>query len=336
MKALKTIGIIVLVIILIIVGYGMTLSGESRVERSITINSPANKVFKEVNTFNNILDWSPWTKIDPETKYEYSGPEYGVGAKYSWVSENRDVGSGTQEIIESKENEYVKTKMDFGIDGEFYAEFILEQVEGGTNLTWTYEGKVESLLWKYLLLGMDGQLGPMYEEGLASLKTYVEGLPDYAITIEEVESEGIPYVGIRVPMPTNSAEIGSKMGQLYGQLGAYMGQNSIEMAGMPMTVYYFNDDGSIDMECAIPTAEKVAASTDVILSKVTYAGSLLKGIHLGNYSALETSHNQLMSYLADNDYEQAGDMYEIYVNDPGEVDTANWQTDIYIPVTKKE
>jgi hypothetical protein len=78
MKALKIIGITFLVIILFIVGYGMTLSGESRVERSITINSPANKVFKEVNTFNNILDWSPWTKIDPETEYEYSATKEGL------------------------------------------------------------------------------------------------------------------------------------------------------------------------------------------------------------------------------------------------------------------
>jgi effector-binding domain-containing protein len=336
MKALKIIGIILLVIILIIVGYGMTLSGEAHLERSIVINAPVEKVFKEVNSFNTITAWSPWTKLDPEMTTEYSGAAAGVGAKYSWASEVQEVGVGSQEILESRKNEYVKNKMDFGIDGDFYAEFILEPVEAGTNVTWSYSGKVESLFWKLLLLGVEGQLGPMYEEGLVNLKAFVEGLPDYTIAIEEVESEGIPYLGIRVLMPTNTEEIGPKMGQLYGQLGAYMGQNAIEMAGMPMTVYYFNDDSSIDMECAMPTTEKVAASTDVILSKVTYAGSLLKGIHLGNYSALEASHNQLMSYLADNDYEQAGEMYEIYVNDPGEVDTANWQTDIYIPVRKKE
>ena len=336
MKALKIIGITLLVIILIIVGYGMTLSGKARLERSITIKAPVEKVFNEVNTFNNIFSWSPWAKIDPEMDTEFSGPEYGVVAKYAWESENQDVGTGTQEILESRANEYVKTKMDFGIDGEFYAEFILEPTEGGTNLTWTYEGKVESLLWKYLLLGMDGQLGPMYEEGLASLKTYVEALPDYTIAIEAVESEGIPYIGIRVPMPANAEEIGPKMGQLYGQLGAFMQQNKIAMAGMPMTVYYFNDDGSMDMECAMPTTELVVASTDAIASKTTYSGSLLKGIHLGDYNGLESSHRQLMSYLAQNDYEQAGAMYEIYITDPGvELDTAKWQTDIYIPVRRK-
>ena len=337
MKALKIIGITLLVIILIIVGYGMTLSGEAHLERSIVINAPVEKVFKEVNTFRTIASWSPWAKLDPEMTTEFSGSSSGVGAKYAWESEVQEVGVGSQEILESRKNEYVKNKMEFGIDGDFYAEFMLEPVEAGTNLTWSYNGKVESLFWKLLLSGIEGQLGPMYEEGLVNLKTFVEGLPDYNIAIEEVDSEGIPYLGIRVAMPLESAQIGAKMGQLYGQIGAYMGQNAIDMAGMPMTVYYFNEDGSIDMECAMPTTEKVAVSTDVILSKITYAGSLLKGIHLGDYSELESSHTQLMSYLAQNDYEQAGEMFEIYVTDPGtEPDTAKWQTDIYIPVKNTE
>ena len=336
MKALKVIGITLLVIILIVVGYGMTLSGEAHLERSIVINAPVEKVFKEVNTFRTITEWSPWTKLDPEMTTEYSGPTAGVGAKYAWASEVQEVGVGSQEILESRKNEYVKSRMDFGIEGEFTAEFMLEAAEGGTNLTWSYNGKVESLVWKLLLSGIEGQLGPMYEEGLVNLKTFVEGLPDYTIAIEEVESSGIPYIGIRVNMPTNAAEIGPKMGQIYGQLGAFMGQNAIEMAGMPMTVYYFNEDGSIDMECAMPTTEQVTASTDVIASKTTYSGSLLKGIHLGDYNGLESSHTQLMSYLAQNDYEQAGEMYEIYITDPGvELDTAKWQTDIYIPVRRK-
>jgi effector-binding domain-containing protein len=336
MKALKIIGITVLVIILIIVGYGMTLSGEAHLERSIVINAPVEKVFKEVNTFKTITAWSPWTKIDPEMKTEFTGPTAGIGAKYSWESDNSEVGIGSQEILESRKNEYVKSKMDFGIDGDFYAEFILEPVEAGTNLTWTYEGKVESLLWKYLLLGMDGQLGPMYEQGLADLKNYIEGLPDYSIIIEELEADAIAYIGIRVPMPTNTEEIGPKMGQLYGQLGAFMGQNSIAQAGMPMTVYYINDDGSMDMEVAMPTSSLIDNMADNIIAKNTPTGHVLKGIHMGDYNNLHSSYEEILKYAEDNDYEQAAAMYEIYVTDPGEVDTTNWQTDIYIPVRKKE
>lgn len=225
--------------------------------------------------------------------------------------------------------------MDFGIEGDFYAEFILEPVAGGTNLTWTYEGKVESLLWKYLLLGMDGQLGPMYEQGLADLKTYIERLPDYAITISELEAEAISYIGIRVPMPTNTEEIGPKMGQLYGLLEAFMEQNSIARAGMPMTVYYINDDGSMDMEVAMPTATLVENTSMNIIAKITPASIVLKGIHMGDYNNLHSSYEEILKYAEDNNYEQAAAMYEIYITDPGEVDTANWQTDIYIPIRKK-
>ena len=95
MKALKIIGIALLVIILVIIGYGMTLSGEAHLERSIVIEAAAEKVFKEVNTFDNMLEWSPWVKLDTSTKYVHAGPEYGVGAKYNWESDNPDVGIGS-------------------------------------------------------------------------------------------------------------------------------------------------------------------------------------------------------------------------------------------------
>ena len=201
MKTLKIIAIALIVIVVIIIGYGMTLSGETHMERSVVINASVEKVFKEVNTFINIKDWSPWAKLDPETKYVYSGPGWGVGAKYDWESEDENVGIGSQEILESRENEYVKTQMIFAIEGEFFAEFILMLVDGGTEVTWTYDGKVNSFMWKFIMLGMEGQLGPMYEQGLVDLKAYVEGLPDYTIKIENVSSDGFSYIGIRVPMP---------------------------------------------------------------------------------------------------------------------------------------
>jgi hypothetical protein len=178
MKTLKLIGIVLAVILIIIIGWGLTLSGESRLERSITINAPVEKVFNSANTFNNIKEWSPWARMDPNIIIDYSGPESGVGAKYDWESEDENVGIGSQEILESRENEYVKTQMVFGIEGKFFAEFILKPVEGGTEVIWTYDGKVQSFMWKFIMLGMEGQLGPMYEQGLEDLKTYIESLPD--------------------------------------------------------------------------------------------------------------------------------------------------------------
>lgn len=180
MKALKIIGIILLVIVLAIAGFVMSLKGESSMERSITINAPAEKIFKVVNDAASNKYWSPWFQIDPNTIYVYTDNTIGVGAKYTWESEDENVGSGVQEIIESRENEYVNTTMSFGgMTGEYSAAFILKPSDGGTEVVWTYEGKADAAMEKFFVdYLVDSMLGPMYEKGLENLKTYVEGLPN--------------------------------------------------------------------------------------------------------------------------------------------------------------
>jgi hypothetical protein len=191
MKALKIIGIILGVIVLIIVGFILTLKGEGHLERSITINAPAEKIFKVVNDFSHNGAWSPWYQIDPDMRTEYSGPKSGVGAKYSWESEDPNVGIGEQEIIEVKENELVNTRMAFGgTDGNYYASFIMEEIDGNsTKLTWTYDGTADAVMEKFFIDYLaESMLGPMYEQGVADLKTYIEGLPDPEM-VENTEEE---------------------------------------------------------------------------------------------------------------------------------------------------
>ena len=193
MKILKIIGIIVLVIVIGIIGFVMTLKGESYLERSITIKAPAEKVFMVVNDFSYNEHWSPWFQMDPDTKYDFSEITAGVGATYSWDSEHQDVGTGKQEILESIENEYVNTQMWFGeMTGKYKAAFILKSMDGGTEVTWTYEGKADAAMEKFFIdYLVDAMLGPKYEEGLENLKTYIEALPDAEPEPEMIEPDSV-------------------------------------------------------------------------------------------------------------------------------------------------
>lgn len=190
MKALKIIGIVLLVIVLAIAGFVMSLKGESHLERSITINAPAERVFMVVNDASNNKHWSPWFQIDPNTKYVFTDNTVGVGAKYTWESDHEKVGSGVQKIVESRENEYVNTTMAFGgMTGKYSAAFLLNPVDGGTEVTWTYEGKADAAIEKFFIdYLVDSMLGPMYEEGLENLKVYVEGLPNSEPVKEVIEN----------------------------------------------------------------------------------------------------------------------------------------------------
>ena len=179
MKILKIIGITLVSIALIFLLIGLFLSNHAYLERSIVIEAPPEKVFDQINQFDDLEYWSPWVMMDPQAKYTYSVPASGVGTKYAWDSENPNIGQGSQEIIESDPHAYVKSKMQFGgMKGEHFAEFILEPAGQGTAVTWTYDGTEPGFFSRYFMAGTNMFLGPMYEEGLVNLKAYLEEVPD--------------------------------------------------------------------------------------------------------------------------------------------------------------
>ncbi|MEM8816328.1 MAG: SRPBCC family protein [Pseudomonadota bacterium] len=176
MKFVKILlGIVVTLAVLFVVG-GMLLPSERHVERSVVVNAAPAEVFPLVNDFREFNKWSPWATYDPEgTRYEFSGPDAGVGSTMSWSSEHPNVGSGTQEIVDSQPNRMVRSKLTFeGFDTPSYADFTLEPADGGTRLTWSFDAELDSMLGRYMGLMMEKWVGEDYERGLARLKELAE------------------------------------------------------------------------------------------------------------------------------------------------------------------
>jgi len=177
-KVLLIIGGIILLLLVV----SLFLPSKVQVERSIVINAPAEKVFNEVNSLQKWGAWDPWQKKDPNIQNTFSGPEEGVGNTNTWKSEHKEVGSGSQTITESIPNESIKSKLAFGEKGE---------KGGGTGyFNFTPEGEGTKVAWgmgmdlgmnpimRYMGLMMDGMMGKEFEQGLGSLKTLVESMPD--------------------------------------------------------------------------------------------------------------------------------------------------------------
>ncbi len=180
-KALKIAGIVIVGIIAFVAIVGTFSSPKSHLERSIVIHAQPSAIFEQINSFKNFHKWSPWMEQDPNTQTTFEGPESGVGAKMSWTSEKLD--NGSQWIIESEVNKHLKTGMKLGMEGNYSSDIYLEPVEGGTKVTWTYDGDVSetgmatSLMGKIMGKFMDGFLGPDYERGLTKLKAVAENEP---------------------------------------------------------------------------------------------------------------------------------------------------------------
>ena len=91
-----------------------------------------------------------------------------------WSSDNPDVGSGSQRIIEYDPPNYAELALDFGTMGRAIASWDLVPSETGTTATWGFRSDLKGIPEKWFGLMFDRWIGPDYEKGLAKLKTVAE------------------------------------------------------------------------------------------------------------------------------------------------------------------
>ncbi|MEY4748676.1 MAG: hypothetical protein RIQ60_890 [Pseudomonadota bacterium] len=154
-----------------------------RVERSLLVNAPPDRVYPLLADFHRWTAWSPWEAMDPAMQRNYSGAPQGLGAAYAWQG-NDKVGAGRMEIIETapppaggSARGGLKIKLDFlkPIAASNTAEFKLDGGSDGTTITWAMTGPspyVARLMG--LFFSMDKLVGKDFEAGLAKLKAEVD------------------------------------------------------------------------------------------------------------------------------------------------------------------
>jgi hypothetical protein len=101
-------GVIVFILIIAaLVGTKWTL------ERSTNIYAPIEKVWENVRSLEAMNRWSPWARLDPEIMQEITGVDGKPGAKYSWKSNQKNVGEGSQTITRLTEKAEIRTIINF-------------------------------------------------------------------------------------------------------------------------------------------------------------------------------------------------------------------------------
>jgi uncharacterized protein YndB with AHSA1/START domain len=168
-------GVIVLAIVVVLV-LAARRPNTFRVERSTTIQAPAERVFALINDFHEWLAWSPWEKLDPNLNRFHTGAPAGKGATYEWEG-NKKVGKGRMEIKKSSPPSLVSIQLDFlkPFEAHNTAEFALAPKNGSTHVTWAMTGQAP-FLFKVMMLfmSMDKMIGKDFEAGLANMKAVAE------------------------------------------------------------------------------------------------------------------------------------------------------------------
>jgi hypothetical protein len=176
---LKIVGIIAGLVAIILIGvlaYAATLPDTFRVQRSVAIKAPPDKVFPLINNLKTMNEWNPFAKQDPTIKLVYSGPASGKGAANDWDSDGH-AGKGRLEITESAPSSQVTMRLDMvkPMEGHNTIVFALQPQTDGTNVTWSMTGACPFITKVIqVFVSMDRMIGGTFEKGLADLKAMAE------------------------------------------------------------------------------------------------------------------------------------------------------------------
>jgi hypothetical protein len=177
MKILKILLGLIVLLGLILVGGGMLLSPKYSIVRSQQIAAAPDKIYPLIAGPRAWKDWSAWNKRDPAMAIEYSGPEIGPGAVWSWKSKSQ--GDGRMTFTAATPPGKVDYSLYFpDFDSTSTGSFTIEAKDGGSLVTWTMNGDMGSNpLQRWMGLFMDKMVGPDFEAGLQGLKTLAERKP---------------------------------------------------------------------------------------------------------------------------------------------------------------
>ena len=174
MKWLKWLLIGVAALLLLFAAVGLALPSQFRVERSVAIRAPAEKVYSLIAAPTEWKRWTVWNRRDPKMRMEYAGPAAGIGARWSWHSQTE--GNGEMEFTEAVPGRSLAYRLSFPDLGMQSAGLLLIKPSGdGVRLSWSNEGSLgANPVNRWFGLFMDRLVGPDFEAGLENLKRLAE------------------------------------------------------------------------------------------------------------------------------------------------------------------
>ncbi|HUW06278.1 MAG TPA: SRPBCC family protein [Williamwhitmania sp.] len=334
MKIIKWLlfGIIGLAVLLLVMA--LFLPSNKHLEGKIVIKAPTRIIYPQIANFHNWEKWSPFQAADSTMVSEYSGQEMTKGASTSWKSKKN--GNGSMTIVEVIPNAMINTKLIFADSSEAMSDWILKPLVDGTEVTWTTD--IQHLSYpvgRLMGLIMKGLMRPMFDKGLASLKTLCESLPLHSKTSDVMQVTMPKQIAISIADSALPADMGKKMGEMFGQLQTFMKKNKFQFAGAPFGKYpEWNPEGINHFAVGIPVDRMVKPLGNIMVDSIPYMDALMVS-HFGSYETIGDAHEKIGAYAESKGIEFNGPAWEEYITDPmTEPDTMKWETKIYYPIKK--
>ncbi|MCB0413051.1 MAG: SRPBCC family protein [Bdellovibrionales bacterium] len=310
------------------------LSLPYRVVRSEVIESNKEFVFNTIANFYTWKEWSPWLILEPNCSVEVKNDPLKVGHYQKWIGDQ--IGSGEITLTEIRP----KNKLTFDLKflkpfkSQSKVWYQLEEIDSKIKVTWGMEASIPIFLF-FLKTTLQGMIGSDFERGLKMLKEFIETgkVNTKLIFNNQTQVNGFNYLTKR-----NSCAIPEISSSMQNDMKIL--KNSVEKNITPDFIFSMYHKWDLnnkicDYEIGYGFTKNSDFSTPAGLTSgkipshqvisLTHAGPYH---HLGNAWAALISVQKFKKIKLDKNIAR----YEIYMNDPTQVEEDEVKTEVRIPI----
>lgn len=314
----------------------LVMPTRQQLERYITVNAPAEKVYEYLSKFENFNKWSAWNRHDSSLVNTITGVDGTLGAVNSWKGDPDQSGQGQMKITSLEINQEIEHEIKFLSPREMSAksEFDLHESNGQTKVTWKFELRTPRP-WNIfnIMSSMDRKMGKDFEDGLRNMKADIE--KGGAITKPKKTYEVIPTNYPATTFITFRQKVKWKDIPVFYSSNAPRVFEAIRQAGLspffPACLFYTWDvnNQETDMAIGIPVVNADGFRSDSFEVVQVPASKALYADYFGPYDQSMDAYGAIDKYLATHGLEQKYPIIEQYYNNPQlEKDSSKWQTRI--------
>jgi hypothetical protein len=146
------------------------------IEKSISIDRPATEVFAYLKQTKNQDQFSVWNMKDPSMQKTFSGIDGNKGFVYAWDSKDKNVGAGSQEIINILDGTRIDYKIEFlrPMKNTGTSSFVVDKIdENNSSVSWIFQSPVKFPMTLFAPF-LKNMLGKQLGQSLQNLKGVLE------------------------------------------------------------------------------------------------------------------------------------------------------------------
>lgn len=333
---------------------GIVLPSSRHLTERIETNRKLTIVYDTVNSFRTFKNWNAIALRDPRMQLTLSGPEAGVGAKITYSSQEKSIGSGSWEIVKSQQDKMVGIRIEDPTRGSDKRTAYFLRPTGRNNrnveIIQTYDVNYGwNIFGRYAGLYVTRHVGDDMKLSLSRLVTMLASIPnvDYRVSgsgfgvpkVVERPAEDILYVSAGA-VDRGNAQIQAAITADAEWIKRTMDANGLEAVGPVRIVttelgretYTFDVVQVVRKKGGGEVGNVTIPPGAPVKFQHTQASRAAMVEYTGYMAGLENVRNALRAWAATRAYEITDRPYEDYKSGIAASFTENGKFDVYWPI----